>query len=287
MVKEDLNTKNENTWCPGCPNFMILESVKQAISGLIDSDQNKGKYKHKDFAMVTGIGCHAKIFDYLNISGIYGLHGRVLPTALGIKIGNPNLHVLGFAGDGDTYAEGMAHFIHSFRYNTNMTFIVHDNQSFSLTTGQSTPTSQQGFKNKAEPLGEFNQPLNPISLALAAGATFVARCNAMDIKNTGEILKKAIQHKGFSFVEIAQKCLIFNVDMNDLDKLMYKLPEDKINNDKRKAQQYAEEWNYNTKTGKIPIGIIYQSINREPSLEEKWPQLSRLLKDKSNWTNAK
>ena len=142
----EISTKNENTWCPGCPNFMILESAKGAIAKLID-----GGRRQEDFAMVTGIGCHAKIFDYLNISGIYGLHGRVIPTALGITLGNPNLTVIGFAGDGDTYAEGMAHFIHVARYNLDMTLIVHDNQSFSLTTGQATPTSQLGYKNKAKP----------------------------------------------------------------------------------------------------------------------------------------
>ncbi len=272
--KEKLNTKNQSTWCPGCSNHMILESVKRAIAGLIDKKQ----YKQEDFAMVTGIGCHAKIFDYLNISGIYGLHGRVIPTSLGVKLGNPNLKVIGFAGDGDTYAEGMAHFIHNFRYNADMTLVVHDNQSFSLTTGQPTPTSQQGYKAKSEPLGEFNKPFNPIKLALAAGATFIARANAKDIAHTAEIIEKAIQHKGFSFVEIIQDCLIFNLDANNKDKQMYKIPNNK---DKKKAEQIADEFDYNSKSGKIPIGILYET--REPTLEEKWPQLSELMKKGKGW----
>ncbi len=273
-TKEKLNTKNINTWCPGCPNHMILESVKRAITNLIDKKQAK----QEEFAMVTGIGCHAKIFDYLNISGIYGLHGRVIPTSLGVKLGNPNLKVIGFAGDGDTYAEGMAHFIHNFRYNADMTLIVHDNQSFSLTTGQPTPTSQQGFKAKSEPLGEFNKPFNPVKLALAAGATFIARANAKDITHTAEIIEKAIQHKGFSFVEIIQDCLIFNIDANNKDKLMYKIPDNK---DKSKAEKIADEFDYNSKSGKIPLGILYET--REPTLEEKWPQLSELMKKGKGW----
>ena len=247
----NIKTKQPITWCPGCPNFLILESAAKAISNLITS----GKYKQQDFAMATGIGCHAKIYDYLNISGIYGLHGRPIPTAEGIKLGNPNLTVLAFAGDGDTYSEGMAHFIHAFRYNIDMTLVVHDNQSFSLTTGQPTPTTQQGYKSKASPQGEQFQPFNPIKIALACGATFIARADAMDIKGTAEILEKAIKHKGFSYVEVAQKCLIFNTDMNDLNKIMYKIED---NQDKKKAEQLAAQWDYNSKKGKIPVGVIYE-----------------------------
>lgn len=274
-IKTQLGTKNENTWCPGCQNFFILESAKMAIANLI----SKG-YKQKNFAMATGIGCHAKIFDYLNISGIYGLHGRVIPTAIGMKLGNPNLTVLGFAGDGDTYAEGMAHFIHVSRFNADMTLIVHDNQSFSLTTGQATPTSQEGFQTKAEPLGEFNQPLNPIKLALAAGATFVARANAKNIKQTAEIIEKAIKHKGFSFVEVIQDCLIFNLPANETDSLMYEIADNK---DKKKAEALADEWDYNLKGGKIPIGVIYHSEKHVPTLTDKWPQLKGLKERGVGW----
>jgi len=258
MIKEKLKTENENTWCPGCSNFFILEAVKRTLSKLIEQGE-----KQENFAMVTGIGCHAKIFDYLNISGIYGLHGRVIPTAMGIKIGNPDLKVIGFAGDGDTYAEGMAHFIHAFRYNSDMTLIVHDNQSFSLTTGQSTPTSRQGFKNKVTPEGELNHPFNPIKLSLGAGASFVARCNVKDIKHTSEILEKAIKHKGFSYIEIVQPCKIFN-PMPNIEKLMYKIED---NTDKLKAEQLADEWDYNSEQGKIAIGVIYQTS--KPTFQEK------------------
>jgi len=267
-----LNTKNENTWCPGCTNFLLLEAAKKAINNLISQG-----YKQEDFSMVTGIGCHAKIFDYINISGIYGLHGRVIPTAFGMTLGNPNLHVLGFAGDGDTYAEGIAHFMHAFRFNSDMTLIVHDNQAFSLTTGQATPTSQIGYKTKAEPLGEMNRPMNPVKLALAAGGSFIARCNARDLNHTTEIIEKAIKYRGFSYVEVIQPCLIFNCDMNALDKLMYKVD----NKDMKKALSLVDEWDYNSNKGKIPIGILYQE--RRKTLNEEWPQLSDLKKKKIGW----
>ncbi len=276
-IKNNLGTKNENTWCPGCPNHFILESVKRAIAKLISEG-----YKHEDFAMTTDIGCHAKIFDYLNLSGIYGLHGRALTTGLGITLGNPNLKVLSFIGDGANYSEGISHFIHAFRFNPDMTLVVHDNQSFSLTTGQATPTSQQGFKTKAEPLGEFNRPLNPIKIALASGGGFIARADAKDIAGTALILEKAIKHKGFSFVEVIQDCLIFNLDANKTDDKMYKISDNK---DKVKAEKLADEWNYNMKNGKIPIGVIYEE--KKLSLDEEWPQLADLKKRKVGWKNLR
>jgi len=254
-----IKTNQTITWCPGCTNFTLLESVKKALSKIIASG-----VKQENIVMATGIGCHAKIFDYLNIGGIYGLHGRVIPTCLGMKLGNPNLTVIGFAGDGDTYAEGMTHFIHSGRYNANMTLVVHDNQAFSLTTGQATPTSQKGYKSKAEPQGEHNTPINPIKLALCSGVSFIARCNARDVAHTAQVLEAAIKHKGFSFVEVIQDCLIFNLDMNAKDKLMYKIKENK---DKKIAGKLADEWDYNSRKGKIPIGILYHF--EKPTLNDK------------------
>lgn len=272
-MKPNLDTKEEKTWCPGCPNHMILASVKQTITNLIENKEAK----QTDFAISTDIGCNSKIFDYLNLSGIYSLHGRALPTAIGMKLGNPNLKVLTFVGDGGMYSEGMAHFIHAFKHNADLTLILHDNQSFSLTTGQPTPTTQQGFTSKASPLGTFDRPFNPIKLALAANATFIARTSARDIPHMTDIFTKAIQHKGFSFVEVIQDCLIFNTDANGKESRMYKIP---VNKNLEKAKTYAEEYDYNSKTGKIPIGVIYQSI--EKSLEEKWPQLKKQINQKSN-----
>lgn len=265
---KNIKTSIQPTWCPGCPNFLILEAVKRTIESL----GKKGSEKEK-LCMVTDIGCNSKIFDYLNLSGIYGLHGRAAATALGVKLGNPHLKVLAFQGDGAAYAEGLDHFIHSCRYNSDFTLVVHDNQAFSLTTGQASPTAEQGFKTKAEPLGEFNRPLNPVKLALASGATFIARCNPFDIEDTARILEAAIQHKGFAFVEMMQKCLIFHKDMQELVPLMYKIEDNK---EKSHAEKLSDEFDYNTKKGKIPVGIIFQSY--EQTLEEKWPQLKKRIR---------
>lgn len=259
-TKEKISTSYISTWCQGCTNFAILESVKKTIAKLIDNG-----LKQEDFVMVTGIGCNSKIFDYINISGIYGLHGRTLPTAFGVKIANPDLKVIIFAGDGDTYAEGMEHFIHNCRYNADLTLVVHDNRSFSLTTGQATPTSQQGFRTKAEPFGEINEPINPIKLALAAGATFVARCDAKNILHTSKILEKAINHRGFSFIEIIQDCHIFNFEYNFNSKIY----EIKDNNDNmNRALKLANEFDYNSLSRKVPIGIFYQI--KKPTFEDRW-----------------
>lgn len=273
-----LDTKNKITWCPGCPNYKILDAVKIAMTRLM-----KQGYKTKDFAMVTGIGCHGKMFDYLNISGIYGLHGRTIPTALGIKLGNPNLNVIAFAGDGDAYSEGIAHFVHAGKFNPHMTLVVHNNQAFSLTTGQATPTTQQGYKTKSEPFGKFGPPLNPIKLALASNITFIARANARNPKQTAKIIEKAIKHKGFSFVEIIQDCIIFNLEINNRDKRMYELKPKKRT--KHEAMKLAEQYDYNLGKGRIPLGILYQE--RRKTLEEEWPQLNTLVKKKKNWKDLK
>ena len=174
---QNLNTKEENTWCPGCPNFGILQASKEALTDLI----KENKVKAKDITIVTGIGCHAKIFDYLNVNSFYGIHGRVLPICLGINVSNPELTVIGFGGDGDTYAEGISHLVHTCRHNPDLTMIVHNNQVFSLTIGQATPTSEKGFISGSTPLGIKEQPLNPLALALISGASFVARGYALEI----------------------------------------------------------------------------------------------------------
>src|SRR3989338_364728 len=273
----ELGTKNQITWCPGCPNFMVLQAVKNTFAKLV----NEG-YKQEGFAMATGIGCHQKIYDYLNIRGIYGVHGRVVPICLGMKLGNPNLNVIGFAGDGDAYAEGIEHLVHAGRFNPDMVYVVGNNQNFALTTGQPTPVSQQGYKSKAEPLGEFNKPINPIKIALASGISFVARCNAKDIVHTSEILEKAIKHKGFAFVEIMVDCLVFNLESSFRNHETYKVENGK---DMKKAFELAEEWDYNKKQGKVPVGIFYQE--EKPILEEEWPQIKKVLEKKIWWKGLK
>lgn len=270
----NLSTPMKSTWCPGCYNFQILAAFKSFIEGEIAN----GK-KREDFAIVTGIGCHAKIFDYVNLNGLNSLHGRVLPTCLGLKIGNPNLTVFGFSGDGDAYAEGMEHLIHTARYNSNLTYVVHNNQVFALTVGQPTPTTEIGFRDKTTPEGVKIHPLNPIRLMLAAGATFVARVYA-DVKQIEYVLKEAMKHNGFSFVEVIQPCVIFHNDAGYKEKI-YSLEEkghDKNNFDA--AWKKAGEFDYNV-VEKIPTGIFYQT--KKDVFEDQFEQLKELKKKGISW----
>jgi len=184
-----------------------------------------------------------------------------------MKIGNPNLNVLGFSGDGDAYAEGMEHLIHAARYNSNFKYFVHNNQVFALTVGQPTPVTEKGFKDKTTPRGVKLQPLNPIKLMLASGATFVARVFA-DFKQVDWVLKEAMKHKGFAFIEVLQPCVIFHNDLGYKEKLydLQKTGHNKDNLDD--AIKKAGEWNYDgiKDNTKIPIGIFYQT--QRESFEE-------------------
>ncbi len=273
-----LDTETKNTWCPGCFNFHILAGVKNALT--------KMRAKKEDFAIVTGIGCHAKMFDYLNLNGLNTLHGRVLPTCLGIKIGNPNLNVIGFSGDGDAYAEGISHLIHAARYNSNFKYIVHNNQVFALTVGQPTPVTEIGFKDKTTPLGVKTQPMNPIALMLASGASFVARVFA-DVAQIEYVIGEAMKHKGFAFIEVIQPCIIFHKNEGYREK-MYSL--DEVKHDKANFEQAwkkAQEFDYNgiNEKTKIPLGIFYQA--QKPVFEEQISQLVELKKRKIGWKDVK
>jgi len=278
-MTDNLSTKSLPTWCPGCYNFQILSGVKGVLSKKIQS----GKAKKEDFALVSGIGCHAKIFDYIGLNGINTLHGRVLPTCLGVKIGNPNLHVLGFSGDGDAYAEGMEHLIHAARYNADVKYIVHNNQVFALTVGQPTPTTELGFKDRTNPQGVKVPPINPIKLMLSAGATFVARVFA-DYKQVEWILERALEHKGFAFIEILQPCLVFHPDVG-LKEKTYSLEAEKHNNKSmEEAMKKAEEFDYN-KINRVPLGVFYQK--EAEVFEDKFPQLKALKSKKISWKDIK
>lgn len=295
MTTNNLNTPAIPNWCPGCFNFQILAGIKEGLAEEIkkagseqvhaSSAKNVGRKKKDDFAIVTGIGCHGKMFDYINLNGINTLHGRVLPTCLGIKVGNPNLNVLGFSGDGDAYAEGMEHLIHAARFNSDIKYFVHNNQVFALTVGQPTPITERGFKDKTNPLGVKFKPLNPIKLMLAAGAGFVARVYAekTQIKN---VLNEALKHKGFAFIEVIQPCLIFHADPEYKNKF-YDLKEsghDKTNFEQ--AWKKASEFDYDIPhTEKIALGIFYQK--QMPTLEEQYPQLAELKKKKIGWKDIK
>lgn len=276
-MKNKIDTGTIPTWCPGCFNFQIMTGVKNLL--------NKQKEKDlKNFAIVVGIGCHAKIYDALNLNGLNSLHGRVIPACLGLKIGNPNLNVIGFSGDGDAYSEGIEHLIHAARYNANFKYVVHNNQVFALTLGEPTSVTEKGFKDKTTPFGVLYKPVNPIKLMLSSGATFVARVFA-DVSQVEQVLNEALKHKGFAFIEILQPCLIFHKDEGYKERT-YNLQEAKHDKtDLKKAMEKADEFDYSSKTAKIPLGIFYQKS--EETFEEKFPQLVKLMKEKKGWKDIK
>ena len=264
VTLEDLKTPAKNTWCPGCGNFGILMAFKRALVQLgLQRDQ---------VMLVSGIGCHGKMVNYVNVNGFHGIHGRVLPLAAGIKLANPNLTVVGFAGDADCYDEGWGHFSHAIRRNIDITFIVHNNMVLGLTTGQTTATSQKGFKTKSTPFGSIPPPLNPIAHALVSSSTFVARGFAGDMGHLTDLMVKAIEHSGFAFVDVFQPCVTFN-HLNTYDwftKRVYKLEEEGYNyNDRSKALEKSFEWG-----DRIPIGIFYEEEG--PTYRDSLPHVKNM-----------
>jgi len=204
-MTKDLDTNAEKTWCPGCGNFGILNAFKKAINKL----ENKG-IKQDNIIISSGIGCHGKIFDYVGLSGLYSIHGRSMATVQGIKIGNPKLKVIAFAGDGDAYGEGIAHMIFAAKRNADITIIVHNNGAYALTTGQFSPTSKKGFKGPSRPEGNIEDPINPLSLLLEAGASFVARGFSAKMDHLSDLIVEAVMHEGFSVIDVLQPSVVFN-----------------------------------------------------------------------------
>lgn len=251
-VKE-LGTYADNTWCPGCGNFSILTSIKKVLANLKDDGLDLSRV-----AMVSGIGCHAKIVDYVDVNSFYSIHGRVPPAMTGIKLANPDLVVIGHSGDGDAYGEGVEHLVFSAKRNINMTYIIHNNRVYGLTTGQFTPTSPAGFKGRSTPLGSPEEPLNPIELMLSAGATFVARGFSGKINHLQDLMLAAINHKGFAFVDVLQPCFTFYNTYNFYQERVYELTEEAHDSaDRAAAFEKAGEWTYG-EGDRIPIGIFYQ-----------------------------
>ena len=261
VTLNDLNTPAKNTWCPGCGNFGILSAVKNAIVELgIEREQ---------VVTVSGIGCHGKIGDYVNVNAFHSIHGRVLPVATGIKLANPELIVLGFSGDADCYDEGWDHFCHAVRRNIDVTLIVHNNMILGLTTGQTTATSQTGFKTKSTPFGSVVPPLNPIAHALVSNGSFVARGFAGDPKHLQSLIVQALKHRGFNYIDVFQPCVTFNY-LNTYEwfrERVYKLEETGHDaSDRQKALEKSFEWGEH-----IPIGIFYKE--KRPTFRDNLPQV--------------
>jgi 2-oxoglutarate ferredoxin oxidoreductase subunit beta len=232
-------------WCPGCGDYGILTVLKRALAELNIAPEN--------LVMVSGIGQAAKIPHYFKCNFFNGLHGRALPPAVAIKAANPSMTIIAESGDGDMYGEGGNHFIHTIRRNPDITNIVHNNMVYGLTKGQASPTSQLGFKTPVQVAGVFLEPFNPLAVAIALDAGFVARAFIGDADGTKEIFKKAILHKGYSLVDVFQPCVTFNkINTWQWFKEHTYYLEDSYNpHDRVAAFKRAAE------TDKLPLGIFY------------------------------
>ncbi len=251
MIPRDFISGVQNTWCPGCGNFAIQHTMKNVFM-----ERAAEGVDPESLVMVTGIGCHAKIADYFNINSFYTLHGRTLPVATGIKLANRDLTVICHAGDGDALAEGLDHLIFAAKRNIDLTLILHDNRVYGLTTGQYTPTSPTGFRGRSTPRGTTEPPVNPLRLMLAGGATFVARGYTRRMPQLKSLVKAALAHRGFAFIDVLQICASYANLTDYYEKRVYELKgHDTGNYDE--ATSTAGEWDYSSDSP-IALGLIYQ-----------------------------
>jgi 2-oxoglutarate ferredoxin oxidoreductase subunit beta len=254
---EDYDIPNADiAWCPGCGNFGIIRALKMALAQL--------NLPPSKVVIVSGIGQAAKMPQYVKAHMFNGLHGRSLPAAVAIKMVNPELVVIAESGDGCTYGEGGNHFIHTIRRNPDITNIVHDNQIYGLTKGQASPTTLRGQKTTLQIDGVYVDPFNPIAVAVALDASFVARTFAGYLDLTVDIFKQAIQHKGYALVDVFQPCVTFNkVNTYEWYKQnTYILPSSYDPTDRDQAFKIA------TDNRKYALGVIYKNPNK-PVFEEQ------------------
>jgi len=255
------NTEAKPTWCPGCGNFGIQNAIKKALR-LLDLQPH-------EIVISSGIGCSGKIPHWINVYGLHGLHGRTLPVATGVKLANHRLVTIAEGGDGDGYSEGMGHFVHACRRNVDMTYIVHNNGVYGLTTGQVSPTGDRGFVSSTTPHGALEWPFQPLALAITAGANFVARGFSGDFARLGELIAEGIRHPGFSFIDVLQVCVSFNPSKSFKwyqERVCRLEDEGHDPSDRMKALEAVFR-----DDGRLPTGVFYRGS--APKHEEGLPQL--------------
>ncbi|MBE3598942.1 MAG: 2-oxoacid:ferredoxin oxidoreductase subunit beta [Limnochordaceae bacterium] len=242
-------------WCPGCGDYAILNALVQVLA--------RNRVDPSKLAIVSGIGCSGRFPAFVKSYGFHGVHGRVLPVATGLKLARPDLTVLAVGGDGDGLAIGMGHLPHAVRRNVDLTYLLFDNHIYGLTKGQPSPTTEVGHKTHASPFGVAEYPLNPLALALIAGATFVGRGFSSHTKHLADLIEQAIRHRGFSFVQIMTPCVTFNDMYKVWKEQAYEIGPDHDTSDFQAALHLA------TAAEGLPIGIFYQA--------EKPTYLDRLI----------
>jgi 2-oxoglutarate ferredoxin oxidoreductase subunit beta len=255
---------SEITWCPGCGDFAVLRALKLALAEL--------EIQPHQALVVTGIGCGSKLPDYMTVNGFMTLHGRPLPVATGARLANPALRVVVVDGDGDCYGIGGNHFVQTCRRNPDITHIVEDNQIYGLTKGQYSPTSEKGFVTSTSPDGSIELAFNPMAIALAAGATFIARSFAGEPKHVARMIAEGMKHRGYALIDVLQPCITFN-KINTYDwyrERIYHLEDEGYDPaDREAAWLKAHEWQE-----RIPLGVLYRSAGM-PTYEDQVPALEQ------------
>jgi len=262
MTLEELKTPYTPNWCPGCGNFNIWAAFKNAAV--------KEGWDNTNTALVAGIGCHGHLLNFIKLTSFEGLHGRAIPVASGLKMANHRLNVFVHVGDGDCLGEGGNHFVHAARRNHNITVLLHDNALYALTAGQTSPATGKGVKTKSTPAGNPDEPTYPLALAIASGATFVARAYSGDMPKLTELIIEANKHKGFAVIDILQPCVTFNKICTHSMYVQntYYLGNDYDPTNKKEAFEKAYEFGEK----KIPLGVFYKE--EKPSSEEGYSQIS-------------
>ena len=235
-------------WCPGCGDYGVLNALQRALAELDIAPHN--------VLMVSGIGCSSNLPGFIRAYGFHGLHGRSLPVATGARLANHELTVIATGGDGDGYGIGAGHFVHTCRRNFNMTYLVMDNQIYGLTTGQASPTTEKDIRTKSTPEGTIEIALSPMALALTCGATYVARGFSGENLQLANLIKGAIEHKGFALVDVFSPCVTYNKHNTYpwFRERVYKLEDEKHDpSDFQSAMEKAFEWGH-----RIPIGLFYK-----------------------------
>ncbi len=264
VTSQDFKGKVDPDWCPGCGDFGVLAAFQKALLEL--------QIQPHMVVTISGIGCSSNLPGFIETYGMHTLHGRALAVATGVKLANHELKVVITGGDGDGFGIGGNHFIHTMRRNVDLLYVAMDNQIYGLTTGQTSPTSRVGMKTKSAPHGNVEPPINPIALAVAAGATFVARGFSGEQRHLTELIKQGLEHKGFAFIDVFSPCVTYN---HDNTYAWFKQRVKKLEDD---ASYDASNWNMAMAKSQIwgddiPIGRFFQRLDR-PTLEDCEPVLA-------------
>ena len=245
---KDFNTEVHPDWCPGCGDFGLLAALKKTFPLM-------GLEAHQ-VMIVSGIGCSSNLPGFINTYGMHTLHGRAIPIAQGFKLANHEMTVVAVGGDGDGYGIGVGHFVHAMRRNIDMTYLVMNNSIYGLTTGQTSPTSGFKMKTKSTPFGNPELPINPLTLALGSGCSFVARVYTGHVQQLIDIIQKAVKHRGFALVDTFSPCVTFNkVNTHEYFKQNVK----DINKNGHDTSDIAAAYREAMRTDYIATGILYQA----------------------------